>query len=74
MTRVRRTMVTMDAFQELGITAVAEEPRPRTKALNVSELLTTVVAGTAATAGVIFGLIAIIAIVVSVYGYIQLQH
>jgi hypothetical protein len=74
MPSARRTMVNMDPFQELGITAVAEEPQPRTRARNVSEFLTTIVAGTAVTAGVIFALVVVIVIAAGADLYFQLQH
>ncbi|HEY1532279.1 MAG TPA: hypothetical protein VGF80_15780 [Galbitalea sp.] len=47
----------MDAFQELGISAVAQDPGPRTVTRNVGEVLTTVVAGTALTACGIFAVL-----------------
>ena len=47
----------MDAFQELGISAVAQDPSPRSMTRNVGEALTTVVAGTALTACGIFAAI-----------------
>jgi hypothetical protein len=52
-------MMSMDAFEELGITASAQTPNPRTTARNLGEVLTAVAAGTALTAAGIFALIAI---------------
>ena len=56
----------MDAFEELGITAVAQTPSLRTTTRTVGEAVTTVVAGTALLACGIVAL-ALIAIVVLVF-------
>jgi hypothetical protein len=57
----------MDAFEELGITAVAQAPSPGSTSRTVGEAVTTVVAGTALIACGIVGLvlIAIFALVFS---------
>ena len=56
----------MDAFEELGITAVAQAPGPRTTRRTVGEAVTTVVAGTALIACGIVAL-ALITLVVFVF-------
>jgi hypothetical protein len=55
----------VDAFQELGITAAAQDPRPRTRTRNLGEIVATVVAGTAITFG---ALIALVVVVTLAYG------
>jgi hypothetical protein len=62
-----RRMNRMDAFEELGITAVAQVPSPGSTSRTVGEAVTTVVAGTALIACGIVGLvlIAIFALVFS---------
>jgi hypothetical protein len=57
----------MDAFQELGITAVPQDPRPRTRTRNVSEILTTIVAGTAITFAALTALIVVISLAFGAY-------
>ena len=56
----------MNAFEELGITAVAQAPGPRTTRRTVGEAVTTVVAGTALIACGIVAL-ALITLVVFVF-------
>jgi hypothetical protein len=64
----------MDAFQELGITAVAEDPRPRTRVRNLSEIVATVVAGTAITLGALIALIVVAAIAFGAYALFVEQN
>jgi hypothetical protein len=63
---MRRRMNHMNAFEELGITSVAQAPRERTTTRRVGEAVTTVVAGTALIACGIVGL-ALITVVVFVF-------
>jgi methyl coenzyme M reductase subunit C len=60
-------MIDMDAFEELGITAVATTPNSPSTSRTIGEAVTTVVAGTALIASGIAGLvlIAIFALVFS---------
>jgi hypothetical protein len=64
----------MDAFQELGITAIAQTPRRRGVGRNVSELLAAIAAGTAITAGVIFALVVIAIVVATVVAGVQVRN
>jgi hypothetical protein len=67
-------MMRMDGFQELGITASAETPSPRTATRDLRNLVAAILAGTAITAGAICALLVIVVAVVTIYATVQLQH
>jgi hypothetical protein len=67
-------MMHMDAFEELGITAAAQAPRPRSKVRSISAVLATIVAGTAVTASVIFALVLVITVAWGAYAIFLEQN